>query len=420
MPPSPNAGLDQGRPGWLEHEYATELIPAVTTSLRADTGPLRSVHDTLPVRSISDTAPMPVVKVRRRRQVIALIPVHNELEVTHTIEAILNQTRPPDQVYVLTDCKREKIAQLVPIWGIASQYPVSIVYAVDNEHRKAGNLNAALHHLLPWLDAGDIVMGFDADSIPCPDFIANALKWLNRGYGAVGATFHGRSGGGMLGLLQRGEFARFARHQHRKSRCDVLSGTGWAVPVGILRGIAATRPDGMVYDAAHITEDFELTLAIRRYGVATVAPSDCAVTTDVMITLRDWVTQRLRWQLGTLAALSAYGWTRETREMIIRQVMIYLVMIATPLTVIYLAWSVRLFGWEGINPLHAPVYAAGIAIVICEQAWQARKAGPKAVLATLIIIPDLTYSIARQVIYMRALYRLIRRKKTNWGAGTRL
>ena len=67
-------------------------------------------------------------------------------------------------------------------------------------------------------------MGFDADSIPDRHFIENALKWMKRGYGAVGATFHGREGRGMLGQLQRNEFARFARHQHRKSKADVLSG----------------------------------------------------------------------------------------------------------------------------------------------------------------------------------------------------
>ena len=349
----------------------------------------------------------------RQPKVIALIPVHNELEVGVTIEAVLGQSRPPDEVYVLTDNVRDQ-----RIWDIIAQYPVSATCTVGNTYRKAGNMNAALASLLPTLADTDVVMGFDADSVPGRHFVANALTWIGRGYGAVGATFHGRDGGGLLGLLQRAEFARFARHQHRKTKCDVLSGTGWAIPAGLMREIAASRPDGQVYDATHITEDFELTLKLRKHGVDAVAPSDCAVTTDVMVTVGDWVTQRLRWQHGTLLALKQYGWSPATREMIIRQVMIYLVMLATPLTMIYLAWSFAIFGWQGINPLNAPIYAIGIGVVVCEQAWQARKAGPRAVLSTLTVWPDLLYSMARQVIYVRAGWRFLRSKATTWGAGT--
>ncbi len=355
----------------------------------------------------------PAPAPERAPNVIALIPVHNELEFVRTVEAVLGQTRKPDSIYILTDnCSDQRI------WKLAYQYQVSVSCTVSNLHRKAGNLNSALSLLLPGLEEDDIVMGFDADSIPDRHFIENALKWMKRGYGAVGATFHGRQGGGMLGQLQRNEFARFARHQHRKSKADVLSGTGWAIPVGIMRAVAATRPDGKVYDVRNITEDFELTLAIRLAGVAAVAPSDCQVTTDVMTTVRDWISQRLRWQHGTLVTLKHYGWSRDTREMIIRQIMIYLVMIATPLTIVYLIWSFLLFGWNGINPLNAPLYAIGIGIVIMEQAWQARKAGPKAVITTLVVLPDFIYSVGRQLIYIRALYHMLRQKSSAWGAGT--
>ena len=100
----------------------------------------------------------------------------------------------------------------------AAVFPCSITSTVGNEYKKAGNLNAALEVLLPQLTPTDVIMGFDADGIPEKHFIENAMRWLNRGYGAVGATFHGRSGGGLLGAVQRSESARFARHQARKLR----------------------------------------------------------------------------------------------------------------------------------------------------------------------------------------------------------
>jgi poly-beta-1,6-N-acetyl-D-glucosamine synthase len=355
-----------------------------------------------------------------RPRVIVVIPAHNEVDqLGRTIEAVLGQSRRPDEVFICTDNAPPELA------GVAARYPVAVTSTVGNSHRKAGNLNANLAPLLAMpeehggLRDTDIIMGFDADSVPDRHFIASALRWIGRGYGAVGATFHGRPGGGVLGLLQRSEFARFARHQARKPRCDVLSGTGWAITVAALRLVASTRHSGQVYDHLSPVEDYELTLKLRSLGVRSVAPRDCLVLTDVMETWRDWTTQRLRWQYGTLIELVHYGWSPHTREMITRQVLTYLLALATPLTVAYLAWSYLLFGWRGVNPLNAPLYLAGIAIVVLEQAWQARGSGWRGVVATLLVIPDFGYSVARQLVYARALYRVAtRRGHVQWGAGT--
>jgi hypothetical protein len=40
------------------------------------------------------------------------------------------------------------------------------------------------------------------------------------------------------------------------------------------------------------------------------------------------------------------------------------------------------------------------------------------VLSTLTIWPDLLYSLARQVIYIRAAWRFLRNRASTWGAGT--
>jgi cellulose synthase/poly-beta-1,6-N-acetylglucosamine synthase-like glycosyltransferase len=380
---------------------------------------MRALED---LSSLSETARIPLVRIEgslpRRRKVVAVIPAHNEVDqIDATLAAIFGQTRVPDEVYVSTDN-----AEGDALADAAAQWPAAITCTVGNTDRKAGNLNRILAPLLRDLDDDDVVMGFDADSVPGRRFVANALRWLDRGYGAVGATFHARGGGGVLGQLQRSEFARFARHQHRKRKCDVLSGTGWAIPAWALRMVAASRPVGQVYDVRAITEDYELTLRIRQLGIRTIAPSDCPVITDVMTTLRDWGSQRLRWQEGTLRVLGDYGWCVITREMIIRQLLTYLFMLATPLTIGYLAWSFALFGVRGIDPANAPLYACGIGFVVTEQAWQARKAGWRAVVMTLLILPDFCYSVARQVVYIRALYRLLTRKHSpaTWGAGTSL
>jgi poly-beta-1,6-N-acetyl-D-glucosamine synthase len=351
-------------------------------------------------------------------RVIVLIPAHDEGEqIRETIEALLEQIWRPDEIYVLTDnAPNDDVANIAAEYMGCGRLFTSCT--LGNKHRKAGNLNSALRVILPKLDDDDFIFGFDADSLPQRDFIKNAILWMLKGYSAVGATFHGRKGGHLLGLLQRAEFARFAQHQARRTKADVMSGTGWGMRVGAMRTIAKTRRTGDVYNIDSLVEDYELTLALRRAGFQVLAPIECRVITDVMTTLKNWVSQRLRWQHGTLEELVKYGWAAETREMISRQILTYVGSIALPLTATYLIWSFVLFGWAGLNPLNAPVYMGCIIAITIEQAWQARKAGPWAVISSLLIFPEIFYSVIRQWVYIKALYRTIKRKRTAWGAGT--
>lgn len=351
-------------------------------------------------------------------RVIALVPVHDETAtVEATIVAVQSQSRVPDELYVLVDNHDQAVADELAM--IALSCGASVLFAPEgNPWRKAGNLNAAMTRLLLTADANDVICGFDSDSVPDRDFIRNAVAHLEAGYGAVGATFHGHSGGRLLGALQRAEFARFAQHQNRRVRVDVLSGTGWAIRAGVLADVAESRPDGQVYDVTSIVEDYELTLTLLHAGVRIITPADCLVTTDVMTTWRDWVSQRLRWQHGTLDELRKFRFTKHTRPTIARQVVMYAGMAATPLTVIYLGWSAALYGWSGLDPLHAPLFAGCVAFLVAEEAWQARRGGVGAVLATLALVPDWLYALRRQAVYVRALWRLIRRKGSAWGAGT--
>ena len=349
-----------------------------------------------------------------RPLVTVLIPCHDgEGEIGDTVRAVLTQSRRPDRVIVVADNCSDGTEAVAMLAGAE-------VFATEgNTARKAGALNQALAAVLPGCSPHDVIAGFDDDTMPAVRFLERALAWIASGYGAVGATFHGRDGGGTLGLLQRAEFARFARHQQRKlQRVDVLSGTGWAYTAATLRAVADARPDGEVYDVRSIAEDFELTLAMKALGVRMISPGDCSVTTDVMASLPELYTQRMRWQFGTLTELRRYGWTRTTRGMIARQIVTYAGMLCTLATIGYLAWSYVLYGVNGINPARAPQFAAIIALVICEQAWQCRKAGPRAIVMTLILLPELAYNLVRQVVYIIALAKLASGRKTpSWGAG---
>src|SRR5690606_20740806 len=69
---------------------------------------------------------------------------------------------------------------------------------------------------------------------------------------------------------------------------------------------------GEVYDTLALTEDNELTIAIKSLGGLTISPTRCTVVTELMPSWRMLWAQRLRWQRGALENLGAYGLTPQT------------------------------------------------------------------------------------------------------------
>ena len=78
------------------------------------------------------------------------------------------------------------------------------------------------------------------------------------------------------------------------------------------RGPLLPGPPGRVYDTLALTEDNELTLALKTLGARMTSPPECRVTTEVMTSWRDLWRQRLRWHRGALENIGAYGVTRAT------------------------------------------------------------------------------------------------------------
>ena len=62
-----------------------------------------------------------------------------------------------------------------------------------------------------------------------------------------------------------------------------------------------------VYDTEALTEDNELTIALKSLGALMISPDRCRVVTEVMPTWRALWHQRLRWQRGALENPGAYG-----------------------------------------------------------------------------------------------------------------
>ncbi|MBK3580998.1 glycosyltransferase family 2 protein [Streptomyces sp. MBT65] len=347
-------------------------------------------------------------------RLVVLIPAHNEADrIGAAIEGLWRQTRKPDLIVVVTDNCTDDTAE------VAASHGADVFATRGNTHKKAGALNQAIDWVLPHLDERDLLLVQDADTILNPWFSETATATFNRKVGAVGGVFYGEQGGGLLGLLQRMEFQRYAWELDRTGgKAQVLTGTGTMFRARVLREVREARHSGLIgggdgyYSLASLTEDDEMTKAVKTLGYRAMSPAGCAVTTEVMTSLPKLWHQRLRWQRGALENLRDYGWTRVTARYFLQQFLMGFGALSFLIYLTFMATYTTLYGWPGLSPFWT---AIGLIFVI-EKTVSVRRAGPLAVLVAALMIPEMLYDLFQHAVYFTSLWGLVRRSEERWVA----
>ena len=385
-----------------------EIIAALMTI-----SPRRRYLETL--RSAGMSRPEPGSRVR----VTVLIPAHNEQEaLPTTLGALAQQTRMPDRVIVVADNCADRTAE------IAREMGHEAFETVDNEHKKGGALNQVLARILPLAGPDDVVLVMDADTSLGPRFIEVAAGELEDDpeLAAVGGVFYGEGGSGILGQFQRNEYTRYSLQiRQRRGRVFVLTGTATMFRAEALLDVAAARgvfipgEPGQVYDTAALTEDNELTLALKSLGATMMSPVECYVVTEIMPTWRSLWRQRQRWQRGALENLGAYGFTAATLRYWGQQLGIgygtvalnsaLLLMVITFLAVDTWIWF--------------PFWTTVGAVFLVERVVTAWRGGWKARLLAVTLLPELGYDVYLQAVFVNCLWNISIGRKASWGHVTR-
>lgn len=347
-------------------------------------------------------------------RLVVLIPAHNEQDrIAAAIDGLWQQTRRPDLIVVVADNCTDGTAT------VAAAHGAQVFHSEGNTHKKAGALNQAIAWTLPRLDDHDLLLVQDADTVLNPRFVETALATFSHEVGAVGGVFYGEAGGGFLGQLQRMEFHRYAWELERTGgKAQVLTGTGTVFRAQVLREVRAARLSGRIgggtsyYSLASLTEDDEMTKAVKTLGYRAMSPAGCAVTTEVMTTLPKLWHQRLRWQRGALENLRDYGWTRVTARYFLQQFLMGFGALALFVYLTYMAAYTTLYGWPGLSPFWT---AIGL-IFFVEKTVSVRRAGPRAVLVAALLIPEMLYDMFQHAVYFTSLWGLMRRSEEKWVA----
>jgi cellulose synthase/poly-beta-1,6-N-acetylglucosamine synthase-like glycosyltransferase len=396
-------------PPAMKHVRDTLLSPAGVAALGLTTEP-----------PISPSAlPTAAETVATQLRLTILIPAHNEeLMLGATLESLAAQTRQPDRVLVVADNCTDATA------AIATAHGADVFETVGNTLKKAGALNQVLDVLLPRCERRDVVMVMDADSTIVPLFLETAMQRLEDDPDliAVGGVFYGEPGGRLVGQFQRNEFTRYQRYiSRRRGKVFVLTGTAALIRGYALNAVAEARGSlipgvaGTVYDTLALTEDNEMTLALKSLGAKLVSPMQCRVTTEVMPTWRALWRQRMRWQRGPLENIGAYGLTRTTAVYWGQQIGIgygtialnayLLLMLITALAAdrFEVLWFWVLIGFIFVVERLVTVWAVG---------WRGR-----ALAAPLVL--EICYDLVLQVVFIRSLFDIATGRAAGWNTVVR-
>jgi biofilm PGA synthesis N-glycosyltransferase PgaC len=336
----------------------------------------------------------------RAPRIIVVIPAHNEEEgIVAAMESVEAQTLRPMRQIVVSDNSTDRTVELArsrPGWEVWE--------TVGNTGKKGGALNQAWEILSPSLAARDYLVTMDADTILDPRFVEAAFAKYSdedaedRRLGGVCANFTGLPLDTALGALQMMEYARAAQiNRSRRGMAPVLAGAATMFSVEALRSVYTAR--GRLYEPV-LTEDYELSLALRVNGYETMAPKACKAQTDLMPTVGMLWAQRLRWYRGAFESLRMHRFKRGTRSDIgwlsfslwaaASRWLFLLTLLVTILTVGQMAfspWLLALFG-----------FASLIRIV------QVRELGWKYMVLAGAMVEELYYAFFLEAVLWRSVY----------------
>ncbi|MBE3010929.1 glycosyltransferase family 2 protein [Microbispora sp. NEAU-D428] len=345
--------------------------------------------------------------------VTVLVPAHNEEDqIAETMTSLHGQRRRPNRVIVIADNCTDRTAD------IARAHGAEVIRTVGNRHKKAGALNQVLEVLLPQLGSRHAVLVMDADSALDPGFIHHAVLRLATGeLAAVGGTFTGKPGGGMVGMFQRNEYARYARDVRRlHGKALVLTGTATLFRALALKEVVRARRSGrlpgrdQVYDVRVLTEDNELTLALLHLRFRILCPAECTLTTEVMETWKDLFKQRLRWKRGALENLTDYGWTRVTLPYWGRQLLSLIGIIVIFAYLGATAWSIAVTGTLNFHPL----WMAVTGVFMVERIVTVRSRGGRQMAVAALLFVEMIFDVFLQIAQAKAFWDAAWRRERKW------
>lgn len=235
--------------------------------------------------------PNPGIDPDFRPPVAVIIPAFNEEKVIAAcVASVLRSDYPDFRVFIVDDGSTDHTSDVVR--ALVADHPQVHLLREEN----AGKWHAA-NLALSQIDA-PIFIAADADSIFLPD----TIHWLVQPFRdpQVGAVAGLVEVGNRVNILSDFQHQEYMVTQNVLRRAHEFFDGILVVPgaVGAWRTEAVRK--GGCFSGETITEDADLTVAVHRAGYRVRFEERARSITEAPVTVRAFLRQRLRWQLGML------------------------------------------------------------------------------------------------------------------------
>ena len=241
-----------------------------------------------------DPADWPVVTVQ--------LPLYNEMYVAaRLIDAVCALDYPRDRLEIqVLDDSTDETARIVAELVAAKRrqgFDVHHLHRTDRQGFKAGALAAGLAAA-----RGRLIAVFDADFVPCPDFLRRSVPFFtdpaSQDLGLVqGSWAHINRGYSLLtrieAILLDGHFQ--VEHPARNRTGCFFNFNGTA---GIWRREAIETSGGWAHDT--LTEDLDLSYRAQLAGWRFLYLPDLAVPSELPVDINGFKSQQYRWAKGSV------------------------------------------------------------------------------------------------------------------------
>lgn len=238
-----------------------------------------------------------VPKVKKKYSVSVLIPAYNEEDsIEGTVKTVLDSDYDNIiEVIIINDGSKDSTLKIAR--ALEKRYSKVKVFDKENSG-KADSLNQALK-----IARGELVAVVDADSYPDKHAISSMIGFFEESdVGAVTTRILVKQKDNFLRKMQSVEYKVIAFTRKLLGFLDSIYVTPG--PLAIYRKSALIKIHG--FDKKNMTEDIEATWHLTKEGYKVRMSYIAKSTTVAPDTLKKWIKQRIRWNIGGYQTILKY------------------------------------------------------------------------------------------------------------------
>lgn len=233
-----------------------------------------------------------------KKSISVIIPAYNKEEcIEVTIRSLLSSDYPIEKIFVVNDASTDKTREIVE--RLSKEFKKVVLLNRETNSGKASvSINYGLKHV-----KSELVAIVDGDSYADSTAIGKMVgHFSDEKVGVVTASILVKNRGKFIQNLQVMEYVIMA---WTRKLLDFIGGV-WATPgaLSIYRKEALDKVGG--FDEHNMTEDIEITWRLVKEGYRVRMCLAARTYTIVPTRIRDWIRQRIRWDIGGMQTVGKY------------------------------------------------------------------------------------------------------------------